>query len=172
MASLIENLMDTLNKESEEYEALAELSMKKTPTIIKGDLEGLQAIMDEEQLVAARINHIENERNNVMKEIAGVLNTDVETLKLADMVRILERRPIERQKMAGCHDRLKAAVYRMKRINDHNLQLIEQAMEMTQFELNVYQSMKSAPETANYNRGAFNDGSVMGSTKGQFDVKQ
>ncbi len=172
MASLIENLMDTLNKESEEYEALAELSMKKTPTIIKGDLEGLQAITDEEQLIAARIHHIENERRSVMKEIAGVLNTDVETLKLADLVQVLERRPAERQKMATCHDRLKTAVHRMKRINDHNSELIKQALEMTQFELNVYQSMKSAPETANYNRGACNDGSVMGVAQGSFDAKQ
>ncbi len=172
MASLIESLMDTLNRESDEYEALVELSMKKTPAIIRGDLDGLQAITDEEQLAATRINHIENERRSVMKEIAGVLNTDVETLKLADMVRVLERRPVERQKMAACHDRLKTAVYRMKQINGHNRELIEKALEMTQFELNVYQSMKSAPETANYNREAYSDGSVMGSMMGQFDAKQ
>ncbi len=172
MASLIENLMDTLNRESGEYEELAELSRKKTPVIIKGDLDGLQAIMEEEQLAVARINHIESERNSVMKEIAGVLNTDVEALKLADMIRILDRRPVERQKMAVCHDRLKTAVYRMKQINDHNRELIENALEITQFELNVFQAAKSAPETANYNRSAYNDGSIMGSMRGRFDAKQ
>ena len=172
MASLIENLMDTLNRESEEYEALVELSKKKTPVVIRGDLEALQAITDEEQLAAGRINHIENERRNVMKEIAGVLNTDVEELKLADMVRVLERRPVERQKMEDCQNRLKSAVYQMKQINEHNLELIEKALEMAQFELNLYQSMKSAPETANYNRAAYNDGSVIGSSRGRFDAKQ
>lgn len=172
MASLIDNLMDTLNRESEEYEALVELSKKKTPVVIRGDLEALQAITDEEQLAAGRINHIENERRNVMKEIAGVLNTDVEALKLADMVRILERRPVERQKMEDCQNRLKSAVYQMKQINEHNLELIEKALEMAQFELNLYQSMKSAPETANYNRAAYNDGSVIGSSRGRFDAKQ
>ncbi len=172
MASLIENLMDTLNRESDEYEALVELSLKKTPVVIRGDLEALQAITDEEQLAAARINHIEKERRNVMKEIAGVLNTDVEALKLADMVRILERRPVERQKMEDCQNRLKAVVYRMKQINEHNLELIEKALEMTQFELNVYHAMKSAPETANYNRDAYNDGSVMGGARRGFDAKQ
>lgn len=172
MASLIENLMDTLNRESEEYEALVELSKKKTPVVIRGDLEALQAITDEEQLAAGRINHIENERRNVMKEIAGVLNTDVEALKLADMVRVLERRPAERQKMEDCQNRLKSAVYQMKQINEHNLELIERALEMAQFELNLYQSMKSAPETANYNRAAYNDGSVIGSSRGRFDAKQ
>lgn len=172
MASLIENLMDTLNRESEEYEALVELSKKKTPAVIRGDLEALQAITDEEQLAAGRINHIENERRSVMKEIAGVLNTDVEALKLADMVRVLERRPVEKAQMEACQNRLKSAVYRMKQINEHNLELIEKALEMTQFELNVYQAAKSAPETANYNRDAYNDGSVMGRYRGGFDAKQ
>lgn len=172
MASLIENLMDTLNRESEEYEALVELSLKKTPVVIRGDLEALQAITDEEQLAAGRINHIEHERRNVMKEIAGVLNTDVEALKLADMIRVLERRPVERAQMEACQNRLKAAVYRMKQINEHNLDLIEKALEMTQFELNVYQAMKSAPETANYNRAAYSDGSVIGTSRGRFDAKQ
>lgn len=172
MASLIENLMDTLNRESDEYETLVELSMKKTPVVIRGDLEALQAITDEEQLAAARINHIEKERRDVMKEIAGVLNTDVEALKLADMIRILERRPAEQKKMEECQNRLKAIVYRMKQINEHNLELIEKALEMTQFELNLYHSMKSAPETANYNKAAYNDGSVIGTSRGRFDAKQ
>ena len=172
MASLIDNLMDTLNRESEEYEALVELSKKKTPAVIRGDLEALQAITEEEQLAAGRINHIENERRSVMKEIAGVLNTDVEALKLADMVRVLERRPVEKAQMEACQNRLKSAVYRMKQINEHNLELIEKALEMTQFELNVYQAAKSAPETANYNRDAYNDGSVIGRYRGGFDAKQ
>lgn len=172
MASLIENLMDTLNRESDEYETLVELSMKKTPVVIKGDLEALQAITDEEQLAAARISRLEKERHKVMKEIAGVLNTDVEALKLADMIRILERRPVEKAQMEACQNRLKTVVYRMKQINEHNLDLIEKALEMAQFELNVYQAMKSAPETANYNRDAYSDGSVIGGARGRFDAKQ
>ena len=107
-----------------------------------------------------------------MKEIAGVLNTDVEALKLADMIRVLERRPVEQQKMQACQNRLKTAVYRMKQMNEHNLELIENALEIAQFELNVYQSMKSAPETANYNRAAYNDGTAIGASRGRFDAKQ
>lgn len=74
--------------------------------------------------------------------------------------------------MEDCQSRLKSAVYRMKQINEHNLDLIEKALEMAQFELNVYYAMKSAPETANYNRDAYNDGSVMGSARRRFDAKQ
>ena len=99
-ASLIDNLRDILDRESEAYERLTALSRKKTPVIIKGDLPQLQAIMDEEQLVAGEINHIEKERTGVMQEIAKVLNTDVESLKLMDMIRVLERRTVEKQILA------------------------------------------------------------------------
>ena len=172
MASLIDNLRDILDRESEAYERLTALSRKKTPVIIKGDLPQLQAIMDEEQHVAGEINHIEKERTGVMQEIAKVLNTDVESLKLMDMIRVLERRPVEQQKLAKCHERLKDAVYQMKQVNDQNRSLIEDALEMNQFEMNLLQAMKSAPETANYNKGAYNDGSHIAQTQGRFDAKQ
>jgi len=172
MASLIDNLIETLSRESQEYDKLSELSAKKTPVIIKGDLEALQAITDEEQLVVSKINRIDHERRSVMKEIAGVINTDVETLKLMDLIHVLERRPTEKQKLAVCYDKLKESVYRMKRVNDQNAALIEDALEMTRFEMNMLQAMKSAPETANYNKGAYSDGSVIGTTKGRFDAKQ
>ena len=39
MASLMENLIEILGQESSEYEGLLELSQKKTPIIVSGDLE-------------------------------------------------------------------------------------------------------------------------------------
>ena len=49
MASLMENLIDVLGRESTEYEALLQLSQRKTPIIAGGDLAELQKITDEEQ---------------------------------------------------------------------------------------------------------------------------
>ena len=48
MASLMENLIDVLDRESTEYEALLQLSQRKTPIIAGGDLAELQKITDEE----------------------------------------------------------------------------------------------------------------------------
>ena len=42
MASLMENLSQVLEQESEEYEGLLSLSQKKTPIIVSSDLEKLQ----------------------------------------------------------------------------------------------------------------------------------
>ena len=49
MASLMENLIDVLEKQSSEYEVLLGLSQQQTPIIVSGDLAHLQEITDKEQ---------------------------------------------------------------------------------------------------------------------------
>ena len=77
MASLMEDLLETLEKENAEYEKLLTLSMKKTPVIVSADLVQLQQITDEEQEIVSRINRLDKVRNDCMKQIAGVINKDV-----------------------------------------------------------------------------------------------
>ena len=43
---------------------------------------------------------------------------------------------------------------------------------MVEFEMNLLQASKAAPETANYNRGAYNAGDTMGVIDHGFDAKQ
>ena len=172
MASLMENLIDVLEKECVEYEGLLELSQKKTPVIVGGDLEALQKITDEEQDYASRITNLEKKRTVVYADIANVINKDVNTLKLDYLIAMLESRPAERDALAGLHDRLKTAVRGLQRVNEQNRELLTNALEMVEFEMNLLQAMKAAPETANYNRGAYNTGNTMGVTPGGFDAKQ
>lgn len=171
MASLIENLISVLEQESLEYEELLGLSMKKTPVIVAGDLQALQQITDEEQNVVSRINHLDNKRVEVIKDIANVMNMDVKTLKLVNLIQILESRPQESKKLAEVHDKLKTVVHNMQRVNDQNRELIAHSLEMVEFDMNLLQAMKTAPETANYNRGACNAGDMMGTERGGFDAK-
>lgn len=172
MASLMENLIDILNKESSGYEELLELSMKKTPVIVAGDLQSLQQIMDEEQTVVSRINYFEKLRIENINDIANVLNKDVTTLKLANLIAMLEARPAERQKLAQVHDRLQSVVYRVQMVNEQNRELLAHALEMVEFDMNLLQSMKTAPTTADYNKGAYNAGNSMGAVQSGFDAKQ
>ncbi|MGN0306627.1 MAG: flagellar export chaperone FlgN, partial [Lachnospiraceae bacterium] len=95
MASLMENLISVLKDEAAEYDNLLKLSMKKTPVIIEGDLEGLQQITDEEQIIVAKLNRLDAKRAEVTSDIANVLNKDVNTLKLANIIDMLSARPVE-----------------------------------------------------------------------------
>lgn len=168
----MENLMDILDQENTEYEMLLGLSMKKTPVIVAANLEELQKITDEEQNVINRISHLEQLRQENVKDIANVINRDVNTLKLMDLIQMLESRPEERNKLAAIYDRLSDTMGKMVRVNEQNRELIRNALEMVEFDMNLLQGMKQAPETANYNKAAGSMGTTVGNMAGGFDARQ
>ena len=58
----------------------------------------------------------------------------------------------------------------MRTINQQNEALLKQALEMVEFDLTLLRSMRQAPETANYNKNAYNTGDLLGGSG--FDAKQ
>ena len=125
MASLMETLIEVLEKENLEYKNLLELSMKKTPAIVSDDVKTLAQITDEEQIVVSRINHLDNQRNEAVNDIANVLNKDVTKLKIVDLIKMLAARPQEQAELASVFDELRRNVQAVKRVNEQNKELIE-----------------------------------------------
>ena len=171
MASLMEELIITLEAEEQEYQRLLNLSLRKTPVIISGDLEALASITNEEQLALTSLSHVDKKREVCMTDIANVVNKDVNTIKLSDLIAMLAARPQEQNRLAAVYDKLSEVVAQVKRSNEQNKQLIESSLELVQFDLNVIQAMKAAPETANYTRNAYASGDVMGVERRGFDSK-
>lgn len=165
MASLMEVLIDVLEQENQEYEKLLSLSMRKTSVIVSEDLAELTKITDEEQVIVSRINHLDNQRYEAVSDIADVLNKDVDKLKIVDLIKMLAGRTEEQEKLAAVFDRLRENVRGVKRANEQNGELIRDALELVQFNMNVLQSMNKAPESANYNRGAYNTGDMIGTDR-------
>ncbi len=172
MASLMETLIEVLEKENLEYGNLLALSMKKTPAIVSDDIKALTEITDEEQIIVSRINHLDKQRNEAVNDIANVLNKDVTKLKIVDLIKMLAARPQEQARLASVFDDLRRNVRAVKQINEQNRELIENALELVQFNLQMIQAMNRAPATANYNRGAYNTGDVIGTANKAFDAKQ
>lgn len=172
MASLMEDLISILEQEDSLYEDLLKLSMIKTPVLISGDLEALSRITEDEQEIVNKVNALDKKREEGMKDIANVLGKDVKTLKLTDLIDVLRSRPAEQNRLAAIYDKLSDTIGQMKRTNEQNKELIESSLEMVQFDMNVLQAYKAAPETANYSRNALNSGAYMGNMKGGFDAKQ
>ena len=163
---------DLLEQEDSLYEDLLKLSMSKTPVLISGDLEALSRITEDEQEIVNKVNALDKKREEGMKDIANVLGKDVKTLKLTDLIDVLRSRPAEQNRLAAIYDKLSDTIGQMKRTNEQNRELIESSLEMVQFDMNVLQAYKAAPETANYSRNALNSGAYMGNMKGGFDAKQ
>lgn len=171
MASLIEDLINTLDKEVCEYEKLLELSKTKSAVIVSRDIAALEKITDEEQVVVSKIASLDSKRESVTKDIADVLNKDVESLKLSVLIDLLSKTPNEQKKLKEVHDRLKSTVSNVRTLNESNRQLIDQSLEMVEFDINLMRSMRQAPATNNYGRKAMNLGGSFGSVGG-FDAKQ
>ena len=168
----MENLIEVLDQECTMYEKLLGLSSQKTTVIVQGDLKALAEITDEEQYVIGNIQSLEKKRMEAMKDIANVLNKDVNSLKLTDLIEVLEKRPIDRKNLAEPRDRLVGVAGNVRRVNGQNQELLRSSIEMVQFEMNIIQASKRAPETANYSRALGTTGDCLGYTSGGFDAKQ
>lgn len=170
MASLMDELLEVLEKEEAEYRRLVKTSTEKRDIIINADIEVLEEITGREQEIAGSIKNIENKRISVMRDMAVVLNKKSEELTIDTMIEILQKQPKEQEKLVALRARLKDTLTEMKNINEQNQTLISQALEMVEFDMALVKSMKQAPETANYNKQAYNTGDLLGS--GGFDAKQ
>lgn len=170
MASLIEELIQVMEQECEIYEALDQVSDRKTETIVKGDIEALQKITEYEQNVVDDILILEKKRQNIVNNIAVVLNQNPKTMTIADIVRIMEKQPEFSRPLSELHRRLRTVVLRLQQTNAHDRELLENALEMTEFNINVLQTAGQAPETANYDKKSYS-GDMLGIEHRQFDSK-
>ena len=82
----------------------------------------------------------------------------------------LDGQPALQERLAAVRTELKQTMDELKRINHTNQALLRQSMELLEFDLNLFRSMRQAPETANYNKSAVNTGDLLGSRG--FDAKQ
>ena len=171
MASLTEELISVLQKEQDIYQQLIPISEEKTRIIVKNDLKALQEITEREQQAIEQLNALERRREEVVINMGTVLNRDPRTLKLKNMVKLLEKRPEEQKRLAALYDTLTASIRRLSDINDRNKMLINQSLEMIQFEMNLVQSARIAPGSSNYNKQASSFDMQAGSA-GMFDAKQ
>ena len=137
MASLIEELIETLEKEDNIYEELLPVVEKKAQIIIKNDLEELQHITAVEQNFIDQITGLEHNRNKIISNIAIVMYRKVESLNLKAIVAMLENQPAEQEKLGNLHDSLIKKLGRLKDFNLQNKALIEQSLEMIEFSMNV-----------------------------------
>lgn len=171
----MEELMDTLEQESVIYEQMIPLAEKKTQIIVANDLQTLQNITEQEQEAIERVGALERKRQEVIVNIGTVLNRDPESLNFRSLVEILAGQPNEQRKLQELHDRLRKTVERLSFVNKRNKALIQQSLEMIEYNINFIQSTWTSPggyqAGSQYGKGA-SEISMPASQTGLFDAKQ
>ena len=171
MASLMEELMQTLVQEEKLYAELIPIEEEKTRAIVGNDLQGMQAITDRERDMVDRTTALEAKREEIAVNIATVLGKDPKTITLDEIEESLKRQPEDRKKLQSIHDALKKTVSRLKTINDQNKELLQESMNMVEFNMNVMRSSQMTSGSSNYGSNASEvDG--MAPTRPRFDATQ
>lgn len=171
VASLIEELIITLQNEADIYQELLPIAEKKTRIIVENNLQELQNITAVEQDMIDKITALEKKREDVVHNIGTVLGKDPKTLNISTIISVLGKQPKEQKQLANLHDTLKQTVHRMVQINNHNRSLIEQSLELIEYNMNFIQSTRMSQGNHSYNRGA-SAFDISPQQAGMFDAKQ
>lgn len=170
MASLMDNLVEVLEEENNQYEKLIELSQEKKQAIIKADIHMLERITEQEQDISSTLRNLDIRRDAVLKDMADVLGKDFEEMTITRLIGYLDQQPTEQERLSKIRAKILTTGNEMQAWNRRNEALLNQALEMVEFDLTLFKSMRQAPETANYNKDAYNTGDLLGSSG--FDAKQ
>lgn len=170
MASLVEELINVLAEEESIYKKLTEYGEKKRQIIIDADIPELEKLTDLEQQASDELLTKSNKQIELLGDIATVLGKTDEKMTVTRLIGYLDKQPDIQSKLTETRDSLLDTADQMQKINDLNSQLLAQAIEMTEFDITLFKSMRQAPETANYDKSAYNTGTILGSSG--FDAKQ
>ena len=83
---------------------------------------------------------------------------------------MLKNQPEEQKRLSDIHNNLKRTIQRLQTINYQNRSLIEQSLEMIEFNMNLIQSTRMSPGN-NYTKGAVSSQNNA-LQPGMFDAKQ
>ncbi len=172
MASLIDELIDVLAYENDEYSIILKIAYEKTPVIVQGDVEKLQEYTSTEQLHLDKILKAERKREELVSDMATVLNLSKNEITVSSLIRVLNSQPDVQKRLSEVHSELKRTLKEFVAVNDINKTLLQDSLEVAEFNLNLIKGMNQAPETANYNnRSAYNT-DVQPGYSGIFDAKK
>lgn len=170
MASLVEELIDVLIEEEKIYQIFMEFGRQKRQILIKADVPALNALTTKEQTTSDDLLVLSNKQSRILQDIATVLGKTEEQMTVSRLIELMSTQPGVQEQLIEAKERLLDTAARVAEMNRQNEVLIRQAIEMAEFDITLFKSLRQAPETANYDKNAYNTGTLLGSSG--FDTKQ
>lgn len=170
MASLVDEIVNVLIEEEKMYSALLDCAERKTQILINADIPALEKLTAEEQMKSDELLSLGNKQIQLLNDIKTVLGRKDEKLTVTSLIGYLGSQPQVQKKLTTARDNLIDVATKVQRKNQENEILLKQAIELVEFDLTLFKSMRQAPETANYNKNAYSTGTLLGGSG--FDAKQ
>lgn len=170
MASLVDELVSVLCEEEKLYIALLDCAERKTQILVAANIPELEKLTAEEQVKSDELLALGNKQVQLLKDIKTVLGKKDEKLTVTNLIGYLGTQPQVQEKLTTARNGLIDAATKLQQRNQQNEILLRQAIELTEFDITLFKSIRQAPETANYNKNAYNTGALLGNSG--FDAKQ
>jgi DNA-binding Xre family transcriptional regulator len=74
--SLVDRLIDIINREADIYSDILKISENKTNVIVNGKVSELEGLVSLEQTMIVNMGKLEDEREDVVKKLASQLNVE------------------------------------------------------------------------------------------------
>ena len=129
-----QNLIETLDKLGEVYGSLVKLGERKRDALVAIDMQELSKILDEEQLLAAKVQKLEQRRLEILRSLSQADETLTDKTRAKDLY---NSAPADlREKFFALHERLSKNVERALTLRDNNTVLARCALDAVQGQLN------------------------------------
>jgi hypothetical protein len=142
----------------------------KRQILIDADVPALEKLTDLEQEASDALLSLSNKQVEILKDIATVIGRTEEKMTVTRLIGYLASQPEIQTQLRDARDDLLNAAGKMQAVNRQNEALLKQAIELTEFDITLFRSLRQAPETANYDKNAYNTGTLLGSSG--FDARQ
>ena len=119
-------LIDTLDKLGATYDDLATLGEKKYAALVNVDMKNFSALLDEEKAIITKINKLEQNRLELLKDSPKISAEDFYKSAPAPVA----------EKLFKLHKRLVENVQRALKLRDDNQVLAQCALDSAQMKLN------------------------------------
>ncbi len=130
-----EELIDVLGKICLAYDGLTKLGEKKRDALVLVDMSGLSKLLDEEQIIAAKIEALEIQRKNILQELSKNNIAISDATKAEDFYKNAPTRAIE-NRLVTLHKTLTKNVNAAMKIRDNNQVLAQGALDAVKYHLN------------------------------------
>ena len=155
----VQPIVSILEKLEKMHKSLLELGLKKTELVKKGDMEGLDEIIKNEQSHIAAIEVLEKQRLQMVTDYLRANGiAPAETPTVAHVIEAAQNEE-ERSQLDGVSKELIAVIADIRKQNELNQQLVFQSLKFVNMTLDM---LRPQPDQINYsgNQGAEQNNTV------------
>ena len=146
--SMWAELTDVFRKLNATYESAIKLGERKHEALVMVNMDSLSKILDEEQIMIAKIQRLERQRGGILTKMAKDEPSITAETKMEDFIKLAPNFAIERE-LRDLHKSLSERVAEAVRIRDNNQILAQGALDAVKYHLNRISGAAVEPTYSN-----------------------